>query len=55
MTTFTQLGGEKAWGDVMAIYNYLIRGHSNDGAKLFSEVSSCRVRGNGRKLAHGGF
>ena len=55
MTMFSQLGGQKAWGDVMASYNYLLGGHSDDGAKLFSEVSGYRVRGSGRKLAHSEF
>lgn len=49
---FAQLGEEKSCRDVMDIYNYLIRGHSGDGAKLFSEVGGYQVRGNGHKLAH---
>lgn len=55
MNMFTQLGGEKSWGDVMGVYNYLIGGHSDDGAKLFSELSGYGARGNGHKLSHGEF
>jgi len=51
---FTLLAGEKTWGDTIAVYNYLIRGHSDDGAQVLSEVSGRRVRGNGCKLAQGG-
>lgn len=32
-----------------------MRRHSHDGAKLFSEVSGYRVRGNGHQLVHGEF
>lgn len=55
MSMFAQLGGEKSWGDVMGVYNYLIGGHSDDGAKLFSEGSGYGARGNGHKLSHGEF
>lgn len=35
-----------------AVYNNLIRGYTEDGARLFSEVHDDRMRGNRRKLEH---
>lgn len=36
----------------IAVYNYLIRGPRDDGARLVSKVHSSRMRGNVHKLEH---
>ncbi|PKU36761.1 hypothetical protein llap_12933 [Limosa lapponica baueri] len=42
-------------GDLIYMYKYLKGGLKDDGAGLFSVVSSHRMRGNGHKLEHGKF
>lgn len=39
-------------GDVVAVYNYLIRGYRENGAKLFLEVHSGKTRYKEHKLEH---
>ena len=39
-------------GNRIAVYKNLIRGYTEDGARLFSEVHDLRVRGNRHKLEH---
>lgn len=42
----------KQRGNLIAVYNYLIRGYQKDGVRLFLEVHSSRKRGYRRKLEH---
>ena len=42
-------------GDLIAVYNFLVRGSGEGGADLFSLVSGDRTRGNGLKLCQGKF
>lgn len=42
-------GEEKARGDLPNVYKYLMWGSTEDGSRLFSVMSSDRIRGNGHK------
>lgn len=42
-------------GDLVAVYNYMVKGFREDKARLFSEVHDSRTRGNKPKLKHGKF
>jgi len=49
-----QPGEEEAEGDLITVYNFLMRG-SGEAGDLFSIVTSDRTRGNSVKLRHGKF
>jgi len=45
-------GEEKARGDLIYVYKYLMGGTKADGATLFSVVPSERQKGNASKVKH---
>jgi len=49
---FIQPGEEKAQGELSNAFTYLMGGSKEQGARLFSVVSSSRARGNGHELKH---
>lgn len=52
---FVQPSEEKVPGDIISVCNYLTRGYRENGARVFLEVHSDRMGGNGHLLEHGKF
>ncbi|MDO7824778.1 hypothetical protein, partial [Helicobacter pylori] len=50
-----QPGEKKAWGDLIAAFQYLKGAYKQEGNQLFERVDNCRTRGNGFKLREGRF
>ena len=42
-------------GDLTATFQYLKRGHKQEGSRLFGSIDNSRTRGNGFKLTEGRF
>ncbi|KAK4829209.1 hypothetical protein QYF61_002474 [Mycteria americana] len=47
-----QPGEERAWGNFINVYKYLVEGNEGEGTRLFPVVSSDRIGGNGHKLKY---